>query len=189
MPKLYFRYGTMGSSKTMNLLMVAYNYRQNNKKIICLKPSIDTRSGYNKISSRTGHEIIADFVIKPDDNITNILIFKMIDNKIDCVLVDECQFLSCEHINQLRILSKYSTIICYGLRTDYMTNLFIGSKRLMEISDSIEEIKTSCTLCNKKATINMKKCNSIVIKKGSDNPDIGGDDKYIGVCWNCWKDS
>lgn len=187
MTKLYFRYGTMGSSKTMNLLMVAYNYKQNNKKIFCLKPSIDTRTGYNKISSRTGHEIITDYIIKPNDNITEMLFDTLVNNCIDCILVDECQFLSEDHINQLRFLTKYTTIICYGLRTDYMTNLFTGSKRLMEIADSIEEIKTACTHCNKKAIINIKKYNNKIIKKGNAEPDIGGDDKYCGVCWICYN--
>lgn len=182
---MYFRYGTMGSSKTMNLLMVAYNYKQQHKNVLCLKPSIDNRSGADIISSRTGFERKADFIIKENDNII-INLQEAIENNIVCILVDECQFLTKEHIDQLRQITKKITVICYGLRTDYMTNLFAGSKRLMEIADSIEEVKTICTYCNKKAIINMKKCGDTIIKKGCIKPDIGGDEKYCASCWNCW---
>ena len=165
--------------------MVAYNYKKQDKNVLCLKPSIDNRSGADMISSRTGFSRKADFMIDKADNIL-IILQDIIKQNIACILVDECQFLTKEHINQLRQITKYITVICYGLRTDYMTNLFDGSKRLMEIADSIEEVKTICTYCTKKAIINMKKSGDIVVKKGCDKPDIGGDEKYCASCWNCW---
>ena len=110
---------------------------------------------------------------------------------ISCILVDECQFLTKDQIDQLRELTHFYPVICYGLRTDYKLNLFAGSKRLMEIADSIEEIKTTCNFCYKKAIINMKFIleNGIKIscREGSSEPDIGCEEKYIPVCWICWK--
>jgi thymidine kinase len=181
--KLYFRYGTMNSSKTMNLLMVAYNYEQQKKKIITIKPKIDNRFGEDYITSRTGMKRKADFVI---DSIERIPTFYGQD--IDCILVDEAQFLSPQQVEDLRMLSLTIPVICYGLRTDYRSILFPGSKRLMELSDSIEEIKTVCTYCSKKSIINMKCIDGIVIKSGDKCLDIGCEEKYIPVCWKCWDE-
>ena len=188
MPKLYFRYGTMSSSKTMNMLMVAHNYEQQNKKVILIKPSIDTRFGTNVIKSRTGIEKKANYVVKDSDNIIELL--KLTDD-ISCMIVDEAQFFTTEHIDQLRKLTYFFPIICYGLRTDYKLQLFPGSKRLMELADNIEEIKTICQFCNNKAIINMKYIEKDgekkAVKYGSSDPDIGCEEKYIPVCWSCWN--
>lgn len=182
MPKLYFRYGTMNSSKTMNLLMVSHNYEQQGKKVIVIKPEIDTRFGANNIKSRTGIQRDADIIVGENDNI-------IIERDVACVLVDESQFLHPDQIDQLRRISMYVPVICYGLRTDYRSKLFPGSKRLMELADSIEEIKTTCVKCPKKSIINMKCIDGRVIKTGNGDPDLGCDEKYLPVCWKCWDDT
>lgn len=179
--KLYFKYGTMNSSKTMNLLMVAHKYEQQNKKIILIKPMIDVRFGKDYITSRTGMKRKADFVIDSYERIP-----ESYGKDIYCVLVDEAQFLSPEQVDDLRILSLKTPVICYGLRTDYRSILFPGAKRLMELADTIEEIKTICTYCSKKSIINMKCINGVVIKTGDGVPDLGCEEKYLPVCWKCW---
>ena len=181
MPKLYFRYGTMNSSKTMNLLMVAHNYEQQGKKVILIKPKIDNRFGEKDIVSRTGFKKTATFIIEKYERI-----LPSYGKDIACILVDEAQFLSTEQVEDLRVLSIETSVICYGIRTDYRSILFPGSKRLMEIADSIEEIKTICTYCNKKSIINMKYMNGVVVKTGDNNPDLGCEEKYLPVCWECW---
>ena len=181
MPKLYFRYGTMNSSKTMNLLMVAHNYEQQGIKVILIKPLIDSRFEEKYITSRTGFKKKADIVLGKDDRI-----LMSYGEDIGCVLVDEVQFLSEDQIDELRVLSLKTPVICYGLRTDYRSFLFPGAKRLMELADSIEEIKTICMYCSKKSIINMKHSNGIVIKYGDGSPDIGCEEKYLPVCWSCW---
>lgn len=182
MPKLYFRYGTMNSSKTMNLLMVAHNYEAQQKKVIVIKPKIDTRFGKTRVASRTGIQRTADLIV--DDSIS----LKHITNwgVVECVLCDEANLLSVKQINELREITKYCPVICYGLRTDYMTNLFPASKRLMEIADSIEEVKTTCMFCNRKAVVNLKHCDGKIIKQGSSDIDIGAEEKYLSSCWECW---
>jgi len=183
--KLYFRYGTMNSSKTANLLMVAHNYKQQGKNILLIKPIVDNRFGNDIIKSRCGLEYKADYVLERDDNDLKIIDGECL-NKIDAILVDEAQFLTKKQVEKLRELSYYVPVLCYGLRTDYKTNLFEGSKRLMELSDSIEEIKTICTFCNKKAIINLKYSNKKIIKDGTDEIDLGAEEKYLSSCWYCW---
>ena len=183
MPKLYFRYGTMNSSKTANLLMTAHNYKTLGKKVIIIKPSIDHRS--QNIHSRAIGEIDADIILN------NETILNKIDPDVCCILVDEAQFLTEINVNNLRELSQIVPVICYGLRTDYRSKLFTGSKRLMEVADTIEEIKTVCTNCiNKKAIINAKftdnnGCKEIIYE-GSSEPDFGREEKYTTLCWECW---
>lgn len=184
MPKLYFRYGTMNSSKTANLLMVAHNYKSQGKKVILIKPKIDTRFGLNIIQSRAGFEENCDILLDKNDNLST---YSNMFSDIDCILVDEAQFLTCEHIEKLREITNITPVICYGLRTDYMSNLFSGSKRLMELADSIEEIKTTCINCSKKAIINAKFINNEIIYFGSTEPDIGAEEKYKAMCWSCWS--
>lgn len=187
MPKLYFRYGTMNSSKTANLLMIAHNYKSQNKKIILLKPKIDTRDG-NNITSRCGLSSTVDICIGKNTNLLDIIL-----DGIDCILVDEVQFLLEKHIDQLRILAQTTPVICYGLRTDYRTKMFEGSRRLLEIADTIEEVKTICNNCSQKATINSKYTKNaagdkIFIKNGTGDIDIGAEEKYTALCWSCWTD-
>ena len=182
MPKLYFRYGTMNSSKTANLLMTAHNFVSTNRKIFLIKPDIDIRNGYGVIYSRIIPSVKADYIIKKDTND-----YPKIDPDVKCILVDESQFLTTNNIDWLRNLTVNFPVICYGLRTDYKSNLFEGSKRLMEVADSIEEVKTICSDCESKAIINAKKVGNRIIKDGSNEIDLGTEEKYIALCWECWN--
>jgi len=180
----------MNSSKTANLLMVAHNYRTQGKTAILIKPKIDTRNGLETIKSRAfSHKVDVDIILNPDMNE-----IKIGEHVVpDCILVDEAQFLSMENVNALRNLPYDIPIMCYGLRTDYRSKLFEGAKRLMEIADSIEEIKTVCVHCNKKAIVNAKfyidsqSGEKVILHDGSDKIDLGAEEKYIPLCWNCWK--
>jgi len=190
MPKLYFRYGTMNSSKTANLLMVAHNYRSQGKVAILIKPQIDTRDGLETIKSRAfSHKIDVDIILNSG---TKDISFNE-NISPDCILVDEAQFLSMENVDALRNLPYDIPIMCYGLRTDYRSKLFPGAQRLMEVADNIEEIKTVCVNCHNKAIINAKYYldsqtgKKIVIHDGSSEIDLGAEEKYNPLCWNCWK--
>ena len=182
--KLYFYYGVMNSSKTANLLMVCHNYESQGKNVLLIKPKLDNRYGENIIKSRIGLEKKATLVINEKCKITNEPYNWSFYN---VCLVDEANFLTIEQINDLRELTMWFPVICYGLKTDYRSQLFPASKRLLEIADQIEEIKTICNYCDKKAIINMKYVDGKVLKEGSDKPDLGSEDKYLAVCWICWK--
>ncbi|MEK7485222.1 MAG: thymidine kinase [Planctomycetota bacterium] len=179
MAKLYFRYGTMGSAKTLNLLAVAHNYSQQNKKVILMKPKLDERFGSEIIHSRAGLSKKADVLLEPATRL-NPEDFR----GVDCILVDEAQFLSKSVIDQLREITQTQNIpiICYGLRTDFRSHLFEGSQRLIEVSDTIEEIKTTCAFCNKKAIFNLKHVNGKAVV-GGPVVDLGAEEKYYPVCY------
>lgn len=193
MPKLYFRYGTMNSSKTANLVMTAYNYRQQGKDIILVTPECDSRDGVAIIKARPFEGLPADIILKPTDTSFEI------KPETHCILVDESQFLSTINIDFLRQIATKIPVICYGLRTDYTGKLFEGSKRLFELADSIEEIKTECVSCSNKAIINARviRTTSCVgvepiiqkyVKKVSENTiELGSCDMYEPMCWNCWN--
>lgn len=187
MPKLYFRHGAVSAAKTMNLLAVAHNYRLQGKPIILLKPALDVRYGFNNITSRSGLTEKVDFLIKPETNILNL---EPKDEKIYCVLVDEAQFLDPAQIDQLRLATVTwdVPVICYGLRTDFRTKLFPGSQRLMEVADAIEEVKTTCQYCNKKAIMNLKHVNG---KADTSGPvvQLGAEEKYFPTCFKCYRKS
>jgi thymidine kinase len=184
MAKLYFRYGTVGSAKTLNLLAVAHNYRQQGKRIVLLKPELDTRFGRERIKSRAGLEMDADILVSPD---TKLL--EMDWDDISCVLVDEVQFISSVHIEELRkiTLNENIPVICYGLRSDFRTRLFEGSRRLMELADSIEEVKATCHYCNRKSIVNLKHVNGIAALDGP-SVQLGTEEKYYPVCYKCYVD-
>ena len=153
MAKLYFRHGAMGSAKTLNLLAVRHNYVQQGKKVIVIKPAVDDRFGSDIVRSRAQLEHRADLVVGAD-TVLDLTAFA----GASCVLVDECQFLSASLVEQLREITRELGIpvIAYGLRTDFRTHLFEGSRRLMELADSIEEVKTTCRFCNRKAVFNLR---------------------------------
>ncbi len=179
MAKLYFRYGTMDSAKSMNLLAVAHNYRKQGKQVLLLKPRLDTRFGAATIASRSGLEAEADLLVDPDHE------FQPSDFAgIDCVLVDEAQFLSPEVVDQLRRATADPgvPVICYGLRTDFQTRLFPGSKRLLELADRIEEVKVTCQFCQKKATFNLRLVDGVAAIEGP-QVQLGADEQYVPVCW------
>ena len=173
----------MGSAKTMNLLAVAHNYEQQGKRVKLLKPSVDDRFGSDLIRSRTGLERQADLCVK-DDTFLDYGFFA----GIDCIIVDECQFLSEFVIHQLRNITVDLDIpvICYGLRTNFMTRLFEGSRRLMEIADSIEEVKTTCAFCNRKAVFNIKLRQGQACTAG-DEIELGAEELYQPTCCRCFE--
>lgn len=184
MSKLYFRYGAMGSGKTIDLLKVAYNYKERGQKVIIFTAKIDNRYEVGKITTRIG--IQADALIF--DNETNFYRqIKQLEEKPDCILIDESQFLNRKQVLQLSDVVDFLDIpiICYGLRSDFQMKFFTGSGPLMEMADKIEEIKTICE-CGKKATINMRMINGVPTTTGS-QVLIGGNDSYKSVCRKCYK--
>jgi thymidine kinase len=185
MAKLYFRHGTVSSAKTMNLLAVAHNYRSQGKRIVLIKPRLDTRwGGPSTILSRAGLSADADLLVDPDT-----LLDPASFEGLDCVLVDEAQFLSPALVEQLRALTHRPglPVICYGLRTDFRTHLFEGSRRLLELADSIEEVKVTCKFCNRKAIFNMRLLNGLPTLEGA-QVELGGDERYVPVCSVCYSE-
>lgn len=183
MAKLYFRYGAMGSSKTANALMTKFNYEEKGCKTVLLKPVIDTRDGKVTVKSRIGLFAQAS-TYNNDDNLAERP--DLVSSGVDCIIVDEVQFSTKKHIEQLKkIAEDYDIpVICYGLRTDFQSNLFEGSKRLFEIADSISEIKSICH-CGKKAIVNGRIKDNRIIYSG-EQIELGGSDEYVGLCYKCW---
>lgn len=189
MAKLYFRYGAMGSAKTLNLLAVRHNYWMQGKKALLLKPSVDTRFGADVVQSRAGLCADADYVI-PASGLTKGNILVLLDkDSPDCILVDEAQFLAPYDVEILRDVATMENIpvICYGLRTDFRTNTFPGSLRLLEMADTIEEVKTTCWKCSKKAVFNMRVDPTGNPVTEGESIEIGAEDKYIPVCPACYS--
>ncbi len=184
MAKLYFRHGTVGSAKTLNLLAVAHNYRQQGKEVVLIKPALDDRFGKSHIKSRAGLEKSADILV--DEN-TDLLSCNF--EGINCILVDEAQFIAPKVIDQLReiTLEHRIPVICYGLRTNFKKGLFPGSQRLFELADSFEEIKTTCAFCNRKAVYNLKHVNGVATVDGP-TVDLGADEKYFPACASCYSE-
>lgn len=187
--KLYFRYGTMGSAKTALLLTTAYNFEERGMKYACLKPIIDTRDKINVIKSRIGIQRECSWIYHDTDLYQfAIELFEKENTVFDWFLIDEAQFLSPEQVDQLsRIVDDFGcNVVCYGLRTDFKTNLFEGSRRLFEIADTIDEIKSTCN-CGNKTIVNARiDCNGDFVVEGA-QVEIGGDDRYIAVCRKCWR--
>lgn len=187
--KLYFRYGTMGSAKTALLLTTAYNFEERHLCYVCMKPVIDTRDSDNVICSRIGIKRECRWIYQ-DSNLYEMAkeIFTEKKQLVDWFLIDEAQFLSAQQIDQLaRIVDDFgSNVICYGLRTDFKSNLFEGSRRLFEIADSIDEVKSTCN-CGRKTIINARiDANGDFVEDGA-QVEIGGDDRYVAVCRKCWR--
>ena len=182
MAKLYFKYGTMGSSKTAQALITKFNYEERGMKTVLIKPSVDTRDGKNVCKSRIGLSAEALTVNK------SVNLFKLIkDMKVDVVIVDECQFLTEDQVDQLAdvVMEMDIPVLCFGLRADFQTHLFPGSKRLFEIADSITEIKYICE-CGSKAVVNARLDeNGRIVTEGS-QVLIGGNDRYVAMCRKCW---
>jgi thymidine kinase len=184
MAKLYFRHGTMSSGKSLNLLAVAHNYEQKGEKVVVIRPRLDERFGAETVGSRTGLSREADMLVDPGTRLDRSAIAGAA-----CVLVDEAQFLSAALIDQLREITwdLDVPVICYGLRTDFRTRAFEGSARLLEVADAIEEVKTVCHFCNRKAVFNLR-----ISEAGAetDGPQIelGADERYRPVCGPCYRD-
>lgn len=176
MAKLYFYYGAMGSSKTANALMVAYNYSERGQKTLLAKTNIDTRDGSHTIRSRIGLEreciLLSDLCAMKDEEV----------KEFDAVIVDEIQFASKEQIDHLAYIVDYLEVpvLCYGLRTDFQLNLFEGSERLLAVADEIKEVKTMCW-CGHKATCNARYNRNGIVREGS-QVMLGANDEYIALC-------
>lgn len=178
MAKLYFRHGAVSSAKTLNLLATAHTYKQQGKRVVVLKPALDTRFGANNVASRAGLDREADYLLEP----TTVLPASLFDN-CHCVLLDEAQFVSAFVIDQLRAVASQRSVpvIAYGLRTDFRSQLFEGSKRLFEVADCIEEVKTTCAYCNKKAVFNLKSADGVPTLDGPVRT-LGCEELYLPVC-------
>ena len=196
MAKLYFRYGAMGSSKSANALMTRFNYMERGCEVLLIKPAIDTRDYVvdehgvktTVVHSRIGLSAPVD-VVNQDDSIIELLNNRRQSGEVNVVIVDECQFLTENQVEELQHIASYEDIpcMCFGLRTDFQTKLFPGSKRLMELAGSIKEINSICS-CMDKAIVNARiDADGYIITDG-DQVDIGGNDKYIAMCWRCWND-
>ncbi len=188
MAKLFTYYGAMGSSKTANMLVTAFNYKERKLNPIILTSVVDTRSGHNQVQSRIEGLKGEALSIHEDDNIFDIISNLHKDNNIDVVLVDEASFLQKHHIYELtEIVDKLNiSVLAYCLRTDFKGEMFEGSKYLLAWSDEIHEIKTMCH-CGRKANFNARVVDGKVIKDG-EQILVGGNDSYISLCRDCWKE-
>ena len=184
MAKLYFKYGAMGSSKSAQALITKFNYEERGMSVWLIKPATDDRDGLTVIRSRIGLEAQAE-VIRPEDNIVTLYAQR---GRRDVIIADECQFLTPAHIQQLRTLvdEENVPVLCFGLRTDFQTHLFPGSRRLFELADSITEIKTICE-CGSKATVNARiGADGRIVTEGA-QVMLGGNDSYLAMCHACWR--
>lgn len=187
MAKLYFRYGAMGCGKTAQLLQVAFNYKERDMSVAVMKPKLDTKAG-DRLQTRIGLEREIDYLIEENDDIYSIVSNKF--KNVNCILVDEAQFLKRNQIDDLmKIVVKLDIpVICYGIRTDFLTHGFTGSTRLLEIAHSIEELKTICK-CGKKAMLNARYKNGKIVTEGESIViDKSCDDiEYIALCPVCYS--
>ncbi len=183
MAKLYFKYGAMGSSKTAQALITKFNYEERGMRVLLIKPAKETRDG-EYISSRIGLSAKAGLIKEDTD------IFMLVkDGKYDVVIADECQFFSASEIDALRLVVDELEIpvLCFGLRSDFMTKLFEGSRRLFELADSITEIKTICA-CGAKATVNARIGADGKVATSGEQLMLGGNESYIAMCHKCWRE-
>lgn len=180
--KMYFYYGVMGSSKTANALMKKFSFEEKGRKVALLKPSLDTRNGRTLIKSRIGLSSEAFFL----DREASIKETLGENNNFDIIMVDEAQFLSEAQVDELRDMADNGVMVmCYGLKNNYSGKLFEGSKRIIEVCDTIREIQSMCTKCGTKAIVNARYSGNKIIYEGN-TIDIGGEEKYTTLCHKCW---
>ena len=187
MAKLYFKYGAMGCSKSAQALMCKFNYEQRGFKVLLLKPSIDTRdyeNGKPVVKSRIGIKSECE-VFDKEENLFELYKKLSENTKYDVLIIDEAQFCCENQINDCKEISEEIPVICYGLKTNFKSYLFEGSKRLIEIADKIEEITSVCS-CGANATVNARIVDGKLVTSG-DEVQIGGDEKYIAMCYTCWR--
>lgn len=191
MAKLCFRYGAMNSGKTTALLQVAHNYEERGQRVVIIKSAIDTK-GNDHVVSRLGVKRTADIVLTPEQDLREALTDHLVDkaapdNDLDCVLIDEAQFLSPAQVDQALATAVLDDIpvLAYGIRTDFQTRSFPGSQRLMEIAHALEEMKTICR-CGKKAIFNARLKDGAVVREGSQVMIDGGDTVYEARCARCY---
>ncbi len=196
MAKLYFKYGAMASSKTANALMTQFNYEEKGNRVWLIKPDIDNRDDYfdengvrvTLVKSRIGLSAVAD-VIKRDENLLDRFNSITASTPVDVIICDECQFLTEAQVDQMKYIAEFCStpVLCFGLRSDFLTKMFEGSRRLFEIADSINEIKSVCK-CGKKAIVNARIDENGKIVTEGNQIEIGGNDKYESMCWGCWQE-
>ncbi|MEY8370670.1 thymidine kinase [Aerococcaceae bacterium 50-4] len=184
MAQLFFRYGAMNSGKSFEIIKVAHNYEEQNKHVLVYTSAVDDRAGVGNVSSRVGEERLARAITTETDVYEDLTTYmRDNDQKIYCVLIDEAQFLSKAHIYQLaRIVDELDIpVMAFGLKNDFLNNLFEGSKYLLLLADKIEEVKTICWFCAKKAIMNMRVANGKPVYEG-EQVQIGGNEAYYPVC-------
>ena len=187
MAQLYYRYSTMNAGKSIELIKVAYNYEERGKNVMTLVPSVDDRYGRGVITSRIGVQREA-LIVNNTSNILELFIEENEKKKIDCVLVDECQFLKKHHVLELvEIVDSFDVpVLAYGLKNDFRNEMFEGSYYMLIYADKIEEIKTICW-CGRKATIVARVAGGKIVKQG-EQVMIGGNDMYISLCRKHYND-
>lgn len=184
MAKLYFKFGAMGCSKTAQALITKFNYEERGMKVLLLKPAVDNRDGETITRSRIGLQAQA-LAVNADEDL--YALYKHEYLSCNVVIVDECQFLTPEQVDELgQIVIDFNVpVLCFGLATDFTTHMFPGSKRLFEIAESISEIKSVCK-CGAKATVNARMDdNGNIVFKG-EQVCLGGNDRYVAMCRKCW---
>lgn len=187
MSKLYFRYGAMNSGKSTALLQVAHNYEERGMHVLLIKPFTDKKGG-NTVVSRLGVAREVDFLVHDEDDLISMIGSYQVKRKVDCILVDEVQFFCKDHIDQLFEIAVTMNIpvICYGLRTDFKTNGFAGSERLLLLAHTLEELKTICR-CGKKALLNGRTIGGEFVFEGDQVAiDHVGDVSYESLCPSCY---
>lgn len=187
MAKLYFKYGAMGSSKTAQALITKFNYEERGMSVWLVKPATDDRDGADMLRSRIGLEAEAE-VIPGGADIRRRWRERGGKEKYDVIISDEAQFFTPEQIEAFRDIvdEENVPVLCFGLRTDFQTHTFPGSKRLLELADSLTEIKTICT-CGAKATVNARLTADGKIVTAGEQVLLGGNDSYVAMCHKCWK--
>ena len=182
MAKMYFRYGAMNCGKTTALLQVAHNYEEQGMRVIVIKSQVD-KKGDDNIVSRLGIQRKVDLLVPIGDKVSSNIDFE----NINCILVDEAQFLSYEQVKELWMIAKLKNIpvICYGLKTDFKGNLFEGSKAILECADELEELSTICK-CGEKARFNARKINGEYVSEGNVVAIDGIDAEYEPLCGKCY---
>lgn len=180
MAQLYFRYGAMNSGKSIEIIKVAHNYEEQGKSVIIMTSALDTREEFGTVASRVGLQREAEVIF---DNSNVFEMVNEIDPDASCILVDEAQFLKREHIRQLtRIVDELGIpVIAFGLKNDFQNNLFEGSQALLEYADKIEEMKTICWFCGRKAIMNMRIHDGKPVYEG-EQVQVGGNESYYPVC-------
>ena len=187
MAQLYYRYSTMNAGKSIELIKVAYNYEERGKNVLTLVPSVDDRYGVGLITSRIGVQREA-LIVKDETNILELYLRENEKRKIDCVLIDECQFLKKHHVQELVEIVDICEVpvLAYGLKNDFRNELFEGSYYMLIYADKIEEIKTICW-CGRKATMVARVVDGQFVKQG-EQVVIGGNDMYVSLCRKHYND-
>lgn len=188
MARLYFKYGSMGSSKSAQALMCQFNYEQKGMKVLLVKPALDNRGDNGEqrmVRSRIGLASECE-TISPTQSFVELFENFKSQHGCDCVIVDEAQFCTAPQVDELKQISAQVPVLCYGLMTDFCCRMFEGSKRLVELADSLQEIKSVCR-CGRKSTVNARFINGKCV---DDGPVlfIGGDESYENMCYWCWQE-